>query len=87
MFNDMDISKDFKRRTKKATSQRYYTRTNTKGQFVPGNWAFLGHPNDFVYDHDNTCPLKRNGAGHGSSARNTFNATTVFSLLLAAKYM
>ena len=84
MFNDLDISKDF--RTKKQTSQRYYTRTDLEGNFEDGNWEYLGHPNDFVYDHDNTCPLQRT-AGHGSSGRNTFNAITVFSLLLGAKYM
>ena len=84
MFNDLDISKDF--RTKKQTSQRYYTRTDPEGHFMKGNWEYLGHPQDFVYDHDNTCPLQRT-AGHGSSGKNTYNAITVFSLLLVAKYM
>ena len=79
----MDISKDY--RTKK-TSQRYYTRTNFEGNFVPDNWEYLGHPNDFVYDHDKTCPLQRTAGNNGSSGIQ-FNAITVFSLLLGAKYM
>ena len=74
-------------RSRLPKSQRYYTRTDVNGNFKAGNWEYLGHPNDFMYDHDNTCPLfKRNGFT-GTSTKNSFNGIAVFVLCLGAKYM
>ena len=71
-------------RTGNLETRRFYTRTNEKGQFYAKSWKMLGHPNDFVYDHDKICPLgeRSNGNIAGSVRLQGLNKTVVFVFVL-----